>query len=66
MVAKKCLSEDDIPGASLSGRNPAVLKTEELRFLTLLLHFQEVDEDTELRDDVCVSINVLVSKSNTN
>ena len=26
------LSEDDIPGASLNGRKPSVLKTDELRF----------------------------------
>ena len=26
------LSEDDIPGSSLAGRNPAELKNEELRF----------------------------------
>ena len=26
------LCEDDIPGSSLAGRNPAELKTEELRF----------------------------------
>ena len=26
------LCEDDIPGSSLAGRNPALLKTEELRF----------------------------------
>ena len=26
------LSEDDIPGASLNGRKPSILKTDELRF----------------------------------
>lgn len=32
MATKTTLSEDDIPGASLSGRNPSLLKTDELRF----------------------------------
>ena len=30
--ASVILSEDDIPGASLAGRNPSSLKNEELRF----------------------------------
>ena len=31
-MAACALSEDDIPGASLAGREPATLKNEELRF----------------------------------
>lgn len=31
-MAACALSEDDIPGASLTGREPAILKHEELRF----------------------------------
>ena len=31
-IARVILTEDDIPGASLAGRNPSSLKNEELKF----------------------------------
>ena len=31
-MAASALTEDDIPGSSLAGREPAILKNEELRF----------------------------------